>query len=181
VTDIMRIRGPTAALLAFLPLAAGAEVKIATPDALLVRHEYRIAAPASQTWDTLVHPERYWPSDHTWSGSRESLSLEPAAAGCFCERWDGGSAQHGRVVMAIPGEALKLDAGLGPFLDMGISGVLAIELAEIGGITTAVVTYRVSGDAQHELDKLAPIVDRVVGLQFGSFAELAARNADGPL
>jgi uncharacterized protein YndB with AHSA1/START domain len=170
--------GWTAALLALLPFGAAAEVKLATPDALLIQHEFRIAAPAARAWDTLVHPERYWPSDHTWSGHRESLALEPVAGGCFCERWDGGSAQHGRVVMAIPGEALTLDAALGPFLDMGISGVLAIALSETGGVTTAVVTYRVSGDSQHTLGALAPKVDEVLGLQFGGFAALAAKHAD---
>lgn len=161
------------ALLAGLPLAAGAEVKFASPDAMLIRHEFRIEAPAAKAWETLVHPERYWPADHTWFGKRESLSLEPVAGGCYCERWDGGSAEHGRVVMAVPGKALKLDAALGPFLDMGVSGVLAIALTEQDGVTTAVVTYRVSGDAGHKLDQLAPIVDQVLGQQFGAFARMA--------
>jgi uncharacterized protein YndB with AHSA1/START domain len=174
----MKLGATTATLLALLPFAAGAEVRIATPDALLVRHAFQIAAPAAKAWDTLVHPERYWPSDHTWSGTRESLSLEAAAGGCFCERWEGGSAQHGVVVMAVPGEALKIEAALGPFLDMAISGMLAIELAETGGATTAVVTYRVSGDSQHALDKLASKVDEVIKLQFSGFAELAAQKSD---
>jgi uncharacterized protein YndB with AHSA1/START domain len=171
----MTIRMCAGALLAMLPIAAGAEVKLATADAMLIRHEFRIAAPAAKAWDTLVHPERYWPSDHTWSGSRESLSLEPVAGGCYCERWDGGSAEHGRVVMAVPGKALKLDAALGPFLEMAISGILAVSLAEQDGVTTAVVTYRVSGDAEHRLDQLAPIVDQVLGMQFGAFAQDAGK------
>lgn len=169
----MNHRWIAGALLAGLPLAAGAEVKLANPDAMLIRHEFRIEAPAAKAWEALVHPERYWPADHTWSGKREALSLEPVAGGCYCERWDGGSAEHGRVVMAVPGKALKLDAALGPFLDMGVSGVLAIALAEQDGVTTAVVTYRVSGDAEHKLDQLAPIVDQVLGQQFGAFARIA--------
>ena len=132
--------------LAALPLAAPAEVKLASPDAMLIEHRFTIAAPAARAWETLVHPELYWPSDHTWSGDRGSLSLHATAGGCFCERWQGGSAEHGRVVMAMPGSALILDAALGPFLDMAISGILAIKLDEKDGVTTAVVTYRVSGD-----------------------------------
>lgn len=163
-----------AAVFAVLPLAAGAEVKLATADAMLIEHRFTIEAPATKAWDTLVHPERYWPADHTWSGKRESLSLEPIAGGCYCERWDGGSAQHGRVVMAVPDRTLTLDAALGPFLEMAISGILAIQLEEKNGVTTAVVTYRVSGDPAHKLDALAPIVDQVLGMQFGAFARLAA-------
>jgi uncharacterized protein YndB with AHSA1/START domain len=160
--------------LAALPLAAQAEVKLASADAMRIEHRFTIAAPAMAAWETLVHPELYWPSDHTWSGDRASLSLQATAGGCFCERWQGGSAEHGRVVMAMPGSTLILDAALGPFLEMAISGILAIRLEEKDGVTTAVVTYRVSGDPAHQLEPLAPIVDRVLALQFGNFAAAAA-------
>lgn len=166
----MRFRILAATLLAVFPILAGAEVKLATADALSIEHRFTIEVPATKAWESLVHPERYWPADHTWSGKRESLSLEASAGGCFCERWDGGSAEHGRVVMAIPGKVLTLNAALGPFLDMAISGILAITLEEKGAVTTAVVTYRVSGDSAHKLDALAPIVDQVLGVQFGNFA-----------
>lgn len=172
----MSFRSLTALVATALPLTAVAEVKLAAPDALLIEHRFTIAAPAAKAWEALVHPERYWPADHTWSGKRESLSIEARAGGCYCERWDGGSAEHGRVVMAIPGQKLTLDAALGPFLDMGVSGILAIALEEKEGATTAVVTYRVSGDAAHRLDALAPIVDQILGLQFGNFAAHAAER-----
>lgn len=159
-----------------LPLAAGAEVAFAAADGMHIKHQFRIAAPATRAWESLIHPERWWPADHTWSGKRESLSLSPTAGGCYCETWSGGSAQHGVVVMAIPGRMLQLDAALGPFLDMAISGVLTITLAEQDGATIADVSYRVSGDAAHKLDALAPIVDQVLGQQFGAFAEDAGRR-----
>ena len=171
----MRFRILVAALIAVLPLAAGAEVKLAQADAMLIEHRYTIAAPAAKTWETLVHPERYWPADHTWSGKRESLSIDPVAGGCYCERWDGGSAVHGRVVMAVPGKTLTLNAALGPFLEMAVSGILSIKLEEKDGTTTAVVSYRVSGDPAHKLDALAPVVDQVLGMQFGAFAQEAGK------
>jgi uncharacterized protein YndB with AHSA1/START domain len=172
----MRIGMLTGAVCALLPLAAAAEVKFAAADGMLIVHQYRIAAPAAKAWESLVHPERWWPEDHTWSGKRASLSLDAQAGGCYCERWDGGSAEHGRVVMAVPGKTLKLDAALGPFLDMAISGVLSIKLEEKDDVTTAVVSYRVSGDPAHKLDGLAPIVDQVLGMQFGAFAEDAGKR-----
>ena len=171
----MSVRILGGALLAVLPLAAGAEVKLARADAMLIEHRFTIAAPAAKAWEVLVHPERYWPADHTWSGKRESLSIDPVAGGCYCERWDGGSAEHGRVGMAVPGRLLVLNAALGPFLEMAISGILAIKLEEKDGVTTAIMTYRVSGDAEHKLDQLAPFVDPVLGMQFGNFAALAAQ------
>ena len=172
----MRVRILLSFFLSLLPLAAGAEVALAAPEAMHIKHQFRIASPAARVWESLIHPERWWPADHTWSGKRESLSLSATAGGCYCEQWAGGSAEHGRIIMAIPNRMLRLDAALGPLQEMAVSGVLTITLAEQDGVTTADVNYRVSGDAAHKLDGLAPIVDQVLGQQFGAFAEDAGRR-----
>jgi uncharacterized protein YndB with AHSA1/START domain len=118
-----------------------------------------------------MHPEDWWPSDHTWSGDRANLSLSGQAGGCFCERWAGGSVEHGRVVMSMPGRLLRLSAALGPLQEMGVTGVITFALEEKDGTTTLVATHRVSGDAAHKLEALAPIVDQVNALQFGGVAK----------
>jgi uncharacterized protein YndB with AHSA1/START domain len=158
------------ALLNAIPLAAGAEVKSSAPDSFLIEQRYTIAASAAKVWESLQHPERWWPSDHTWSGKRENLSLVAETGGCFCERWDGGSVEHGRVVMVLNGKLLRLSATLGPLQEMAVSGVITIALEEKDNATTVVVTHRVSGDPSHKLDALAPIVDQVNALQFGGLA-----------
>jgi len=84
----MSMRILTVALLAAVPLAADAEVKSAAADSMLIEHRYTIAAPAAKVWESLQHPERWWPADHTWSGKRENLSLAAETDGCFCKRWD---------------------------------------------------------------------------------------------
>jgi uncharacterized protein YndB with AHSA1/START domain len=162
--------GILAGALALLPLAAAAEVKFAAADGFLVEHRFTIEAPATQVWETLLHPENWWPSDHTWSGDRANLSLSGQAGGCFCERWAGGSVEHGRVVMSMPGRLLRLSAALGPLQEMGVTGVITFALEEKDGTTTLVATHRVSGDAAHKLEALAPIVDQVNALQFGGVA-----------
>jgi uncharacterized protein YndB with AHSA1/START domain len=163
------------ALLTAVPLTAGAEVKSAAPDSFLIEQRYAIAAPAAKVWESLQHPERWWPADHTWSGKRENLSLVAETGGCFCERWDGGSVEHGRVVMVLNGKLLRLSATLGPLQELAVSGVITIALEEKDGATNMVVTHRVSGDASHKLDALAPIVDQVNGIQFGGLAADAAK------
>ena len=164
-----------AGALALVPFCAGAEVKSATPESMLIEHRFTIAAPATRVWETLLHPERWWPADHTWSGKRENLSLDATIDGCFCERWDGNGVEHGRVVMVMPGKQLRLDAALGPLQELAISGVINVALEEKDGATTMVVTHRVSGDATHKLDAFAPIVDQVNGQQFGNLAAAAAK------
>lgn len=165
-----------AAALAAVAPGAGAEVRFAAPDGFLIEHRFTIAAPAERVWNSLLHPEDWWPSDHTWSGDRRNLRLSADAGACFCERWQGGSVEHGRVIMALPGALLRLRAALGPLQAMGVAGVISFELAEKDGETTLVATHRVSGDAAHKLDALAPIVDGVNAVQFGGLAEHAGRQ-----
>jgi uncharacterized protein YndB with AHSA1/START domain len=164
------------ALAAVLPWAASAEVKFAAADGFLIEHRFTIAAPAAKVWESLQHPERWWPADHTWSGKRENLSLVADAGGCFCERWEGGVVEHGRVVAVFPEKMLRLDAALGPLQEMGVTGVITFALEEKDGATTLVATHRVSGDAAHKLDTLAPIVDKVNAQQFGGVAAEAANR-----
>ena len=171
----MRMQILSFALLAAVPLAAGAEVKSSAADSFLIEQRYTIAAPAAKVWESLQHPERWWPADHTWSGKRENLSLVAETGGCFCERWDGGSVEHGRVIMVLNGKLLRLSATLGPLQEMAVTGVITVALEEKEGATTMVVTHRVSGDPSHKLDQLAPIVDQVNGLQFGGLAAEAAK------
>jgi hypothetical protein len=54
---------------------------------------------------------------------------------------------------------------------MGVTGVITFALEEKDGTTTLVATHRVSGDAAHKLEALAPIVDQVNALQFGGVAK----------
>lgn len=161
-------------LLLSFAAAAHAEVKQSAADGFIVEHKFQIAATPAQAWQALGHPERWWPKNHTWSGSPKNLSLKTELGGCFCERWKDAGAEHGRVIMVKRNELLRLNAALGPFQDMAISGVLSIALKAKDQGTEAIVTYRVSGTAEHGFDKMVPVVDQVVGQQFGGFAAYAS-------
>lgn len=169
----MRASVVAGVLLTLAPAIAGAEVKSAAADAMLIELRYTVAAPVEKVWESLLHPEDWWPSDHTWSGDRRNMRLSAEAGACFCERWVGGSVEHGRVIMAIPGSLLRLSATLGPLQEMAVAGVITVELEENNGATSVVVTHRVSGDASHKLDSLAAIVDQVNRQQFGGLVAAA--------
>ena len=168
----------TATLALLLPLTAPAAVVQSSPDGAVIEHHFSIAAAPANAWAALVHPELWWPSDHTWSGNRANLRLEAQAAGCFCENWGEASAEHGRIVMAQPGALLRIRGALGPLQGMAVTGVLTVQLkpTDAGG-TEATVTYRLSGDASHKLDAIVPAVDQVIGQQFGAFAAYASAPA----
>ncbi len=131
------------------------------------------AAP-EDVWKAIVQLPRWWSSQHTYSGQASNLSLDAQAGGCWCERWgDGQSVQHGQVVLVQPGRVIRVFAGLGPLQELAVQGVLTIVTAAQEGKTVLRMTYRVSGDASAGLDKLAPVVDQVIGVQYRRLKALA--------
>ena len=157
---------------------ARAEVTESSASGFAVRHALEIATPVDAAWQALARPGEWWPAAHTWSGKSANLRLELAAGGCFCERWRGGSAAHGRVLMVRERELVRLDAPLGPLQEMGLDGLLTVALEAAGERTRAVVTFRVRGDASQKLDQLAPVVDRVVGEQWGNWKSHAEKSVE---
>jgi uncharacterized protein YndB with AHSA1/START domain len=153
-----------------------AEVVQSSPAGVTLQHRYDIGATPAEAWQALVHPGSWWPQDHNWSGNSSNMRLVPEAGGCFCEQWEGGSVEHGRVISAMEPRLLRFEGALGPLQEMAVTAVLTVALEPTESGTKAVVTYRVSGDASHAIDQFAPVVDQVVGQQFGAFAAYASRD-----
>jgi uncharacterized protein YndB with AHSA1/START domain len=147
--------------------AASAEVVDAQPNGFEVKRTAVLNAPADKVYAALAQPSQWWNKDHTWSGSSANLSLAAMAGGCFCEKLpNAGSVMHMTVVYAQPGQGLRMFGGLGPLQTTGATGHLAWVLSEKDGKTTLTQTYDVGGYTKGGLDKLAPVVDRVLSEQF---------------
>lgn len=157
----------TVAALCAIAVAAGARADVAesAADGFLVKQSTTLKGDPQRAWTALGQPQAWWDSEHTWSGKASNLSLKPEAGGCFCERWDGGSAEHGRVVMALPGHLLRLDAALGPLQEFALTGVLSFWLKPADEGTALDVEYRVNGAQASGLDLFAPKVDIVIAGQ----------------
>ena len=146
---------------------ARAEVVDAQPNGFQVKRTAVLNAQADKVYAALSQPSQWWNKDHTWSGSAANLSVAPMAGGCFCEKLpNGGSVMHMTVVYAQPGQGLRLSGALGPLQMSGATGHLGWTLAEKDGKTTLTQTYDVGGYMTGGLDKLAPVVDQVLGEQF---------------
>lgn len=156
---------------------AAAEVKHASPAGFLVVHELTVAASPRVVYDAVGRVERWWLDAHTWYGSAANLSMELRAGGCFCERTGAASVEHGRVIAARPGEMVRLAAELGPLQELGVGGVLTFAFAAAGEGTRLTVSYRVSGDEAHALDKIASAVDGVIGAQAQSLLRFIEGDA----
>jgi uncharacterized protein YndB with AHSA1/START domain len=145
---------------------AAAEVTAVSPTGFTIELRGDVAAPPAEAWQALLRLPQWWSDQHTFSGRAANMSLKPQAGGCWCERWgDGRSVLHGQVAWVQAPQTLRVYANLGPLQELAVNGVLTFTLREQDGKTTVRLTYRVSGAPDAGLDKLAPIVDRVLGEQ----------------
>jgi uncharacterized protein YndB with AHSA1/START domain len=175
----MRFRLFAAAFVALTqPMAAAqAEVAAASSTAFTVHGERTIAASPEHAWRAAGRIGQWWDSAHTYSGDARRLSLEARAGGCFCERWDGQSVEHARVVLVMEREGvrtIRLLGALGPLQESGAAGVLTITVAPEGEGAKLAMDYRVSGDASLGLDAIAPLVDSVLMTQLERLSQYAA-------
>jgi uncharacterized protein YndB with AHSA1/START domain len=162
----MRALGFAAFACALLAGAAEAEVTAGAPDHLAVKETAHIAAAPDKVYAALIHPGRWWNSVHSFSGDAANMSLDARAGGCWCEKLPhGGSAEHLRVVLAVPEKTLRLRGALGPFQGMASDGVMTVTLAPKDGGTDLTLTYDLFGSIDGGFANMAPVVDGNLGEQ----------------
>ncbi len=161
---------------------ANAELSETGVDHFLIGFSARVEAPPAKVYVAISEVARWWSAEHTWSGESANLSLKPQAGGCFCEHWVDGSAEHGRVIMAVKNELLRLDAALGPLQENAVNGVLTFRLKPTDDDTTELdVDYRVNGSSASGLDQVAPAVDAVLAMQIDRLLRyIDTGKADAP-
>lgn len=166
------MRGALGVVLAILLCSSASAAKVieSADDAFVVQHEVTVTKDALAAYQAFTEIGRWWSSSHTWSGSAANLSIDPNAGGCWCEKWSGGSVEHGRVVFAKPGAMLRMSAPLGPLQGLGVLSTLTIEIVRRDTRTVVTANLRVSGDSLHKLQALAPGVDGVIVEQLDRFA-----------
>jgi uncharacterized protein YndB with AHSA1/START domain len=163
--------------LTFLIISApvAAEVKSVTEYGFETSSAITINASPAQVYTALGRPARWWNKAHTYSGKAENMTIEQKAGGCFCENIpaDKASIEHGRVVYAQAGKAMRLVGGLGPLQSEGVSAALTFALTPEGAGTKVVMTYVVGGYIRQGAKTLAPLVDQVLAEQLAGLKRYA--------
>lgn len=166
---MLRMAGVIAALVAATG-AAGAEVTGKAPDGMTIRIQTEAALDRDAAWARLVDVASWWSSSHTYSGDAKSMSLDAQAGGCWCEIWNSGEVEHGRVVMVMPKQTLRVHGAFGPLQDLGVQAAMTFTLSDgAPGKTKLTLDYKVVGSSLSGLDKLAPVVDQVLAEQVKRF------------
>ena len=162
-----------------LTLAAApafATVASLTPQSFVLTHRAEVNATPAAVYAAIGQVGKWWDGKHTYSGKAENLTLELRAGGCWCEQWEGGSVEHARVLYAGRDKVVRFEGGLGPLQGMAVAAVMTWSIAAVEGKTTLTVTDVVRG-ADAGLDKLAPVVDQVLGEGFTRLVEFAGKGS----
>jgi len=172
-----------AALLVVAATPATADVVKAEAAGFVVEKTVTINASADTVWETLRAPQRWWSKDHTWSGDANNLYIDSQATGCFCEKLPGrGSVQHARLVFVDKGKMLRMEGAFGPLQSEAIVATLTFELSPDGDNATKVkMSYVAGGYSPTGFEKLAPLVDGVLGTQLDGLKAAAEAPPPAPL
>ncbi len=150
--------------------SAYAEVVSSSPEHFVVKHQVSSTLSPAQVWQKLIHPSRWWHSDHTYSGDANNLSLDLQAGGLWREDWEGGSVAHGTVLYVQNERVLRLDAPFGPMQGLGVSAVWTISIKPQDKGSLITFDLNVNGSSASNLDSLASAVDSVKGAAIKSLA-----------
>jgi len=157
----------TSILLIATARGAGAAVVESGPSSLQMKHTATMAAPPEKVWSSFVQVERWWSSDHTFSGSAANLRLDARPGGCFCETLPGGGGVvHLTVAFVAPNKHMTLKGGLGPFVNAAVDGAMTFDVAPSGAGSEVTLAYAVGGYFPGGLAAIAPGADAVLGQQF---------------
>ena len=153
--------------------AARAEVAEADAGHLVLHYAVPVKAAPANAYAATTEIRRWWSSVHTYSGDAKNLHLDAKAGGCWCERLkDGGSVEHMRVVLAMPGAMLRLSGGLGPLQSGALAGTLTFEFKSGKDGNQIAVTYVINGYFAGGLDKVSGGVDHVLAEQLQRLQQL---------
>ena len=159
---------------------ASAEVVSSSSSGFVLRHSVQLVVPVDRAYAAIGELPRWWSKDHTYSGDSANLSLTMRPGGCFCETLEkGGGIEHMRVNLVQPGERVVMSGALGPLLYEGVAGVMDFKLERIAGGSRVTMEYRAAGFAEGGAEKLAPLVDKVLGEQLRRYRDHLARRPRG--
>jgi hypothetical protein len=165
------------ASLLVLSAPSAAEVVNADPHGFEVREIANLVIPVGQAYAAFGRIGAWWSDEHTYSGKAANMRLSLQPGGCLCEtNPKGGGVEHMRVAVVQPGERIVMTGALGPLLYEGTAGVMDVQFERIAGGSRATMTYRAAGFANGTGEKLAPVVDSVLGEQMKRFRAFAARG-----
>lgn len=168
------------AVIGSLAAPASTEVLSSSANGFAIRHSVQLTVPPDRAFAAIGEMPRWWSKDHTYSGDSANLSISLRGGACFCETLpEGGGVEHMRVTMVQPGQRVVMIGALGPLLYEAVAGVMDLKIERIAGGSRVTMDYRAAGFANGGANKLAPLVDKVLGEQLRRYRAHVARRPRG--
>ena len=167
---------PLIALSALAASPVSAEVVSASPNGFEVRHTVNLVVKPDVAYSSFANVGAWWDNEHTYSGEAANMSLQLRPGGCFCEKVPkgGGGIEHMRVTYVDPGKRVVFTGALGPLLYEATAGVMDVQIKSTAAGSQLTLNYRAAGFANGGGDKMAPLVDQVLGEQMKRLRAFAA-------
>lgn len=162
--------------LALASLGSRADVTSVSSTGFVSSFRRDVQATPAQAYEAVGKLPQWWNVAHSYSGKAANIRMALRAGDCFCEDWDGNSIEHARVLLVMRNSLVRLQGSLGPLQELGVNGVLTMSTGQAEGRTFVRMVYRVSGAPETGLEKLAPVVDRVMGEQFARWASFTEQS-----
>ena len=158
-------------LLLLVAVPALADVVDITPTGFTMKHEVTVNATPDKAYSAFVSEVgSWWNMDHSYSKDPKGISIDARTGGCFCEKMpNGGGVVHMTVVMALPGNTLRMVGGLGPLQSAGVHGSLTIRFTVEQPATKVEMSYAVGGYIQGGFERIAMPVNAVMTEQLNRF------------
>ena len=156
---------------------AAAELVSADARGFELSTSVNLVVPVPQAYAAFGRVGAWWNDDHTYSGKGANMRLALQPGGCFCETIPkGGGVEHMRVAVVQPNERIVMTGGLGPLLYQAANGVMEVKFERVAGGSKVTMVYRAAGFAKADAQKMAPLVDAVLGEQMKRYRAFADRR-----
>ena len=145
---------------------AAAEVVSASPNGFEIRHTVNLVAKPEVAFSSFANVGGWWDNGpYLQRRGRKHVRSSCRPGGCFCEKIPkgGGGIEHMRVSYVEPGKRVVLTGSLGPLLYEATAGVMDVQIKSSAAGSQLTLNYRAAGFAKGGADKLAPLVDQVLG------------------
>jgi uncharacterized protein YndB with AHSA1/START domain len=161
------------ALAAFgvLALASAGAGAAERSDGYVVERSFETPASAEVAYDQFIDIASWWDPAHSYSGEERQMSLSVTPGGCWCETLPDtqGFVEHGRVLYAERGKAIRIAAALGPLQELGASGVMTVTFTQTQAGARVAMRYVVNGIRTAPTEK--PVA-QVLNEQMGRLAKV---------
>lgn len=156
----------TLIILLLSALMAKAEVSEVSEQHFIVSIKTTLTTPRDQAYQQFLQIGDWWQDSHTWFGDASTMTIEPKAGGCFCERNGNKQALHMTIAQVNPEVSIQMIGGLGPLQSLAVNGHMLwkFESTEDGN-TKLTLTYRVTGFVNQNTEDWSKAVNAVLQQQ----------------